>query len=74
MALDVLFMIDKFVSQCQSLTMPTTFRSEAMHARRPSTRHATRGGAAQLLLLRRLLTDRAFDALMRMSVRQKMSS
>jgi hypothetical protein len=67
-------MFDKFSSKCQVVTIPTMLRSEAMHARRPSTRHATGGGAAQLLLLRSLLTDRAFDALMRMSVRQEMRS
>ncbi|MGD0678744.1 MAG: SDR family NAD(P)-dependent oxidoreductase [Polyangiaceae bacterium] len=37
-------------------------------------RYATGGGARLLPLLRRLLTDRAFDALMRMFVRQEMSS
>jgi NAD(P)-dependent dehydrogenase (short-subunit alcohol dehydrogenase family) len=47
---------------------------KAIHARRPSTRYAVGGGAGMLLLLRSLLTDRAFDALMRMFLRQERSS
>jgi hypothetical protein len=56
--------------------MKTTSRREAICAREPGTRYATRPVAAAglLLLLRSLLTERAFDASMRMSVRQKMSS
>jgi hypothetical protein len=37
----------------------------ALTARRPTTRYAVGGGAALLLGLRRLLSDRAFDAVMR---------
>jgi hypothetical protein len=54
--------------------MKTTSRREAIHARRPGTRYATGGGARLPLLLRSLLTDRAFDALMRMFVCQEMRS
>ena len=38
---------------------------KALRARRPRTRYATGGGARTILLLRRLLGDRGFDALMR---------
>jgi NAD(P)-dependent dehydrogenase (short-subunit alcohol dehydrogenase family) len=37
----------------------------ALEARRPRTRYATGGGARTILFLRRMLSDRAFDALMR---------
>ncbi|WP_458072097.1 oxidoreductase [Rhodanobacter sp. BL-MT-08] len=40
--------------------------ARALRARRPRTRYATGGGARQILFLRRLLSDRAFDGLMRM--------
>ena len=40
--------------------------ARALRARRPRTRYATGGGARTILLLRRLLSDRAFDAVMRM--------
>ncbi|PWK92281.1 oxidoreductase [Fulvimonas soli] len=39
--------------------------ARALRARRPRTRYATGGGARTILLLRRLLSDRGFDALMR---------
>ena len=42
----------------------------AVQAVRPKTRYATGGGAQMVLFLRRLLSDRAFDALMRMFSRQ----
>jgi hypothetical protein len=44
---------------------------KAIHARRPRMRYAVGGGAGLLSLLRSPLTDRAFDALMRMFVRQE---
>lgn len=39
--------------------------ARALQAKRPRTRYATGGGARTILLLRRLLSDRSFDALMR---------
>lgn len=39
--------------------------AKALRARRPRTRYATGGGARSILMLRRLLSDRGFDALMR---------
>lgn len=39
----------------------------ALRARRPRTRYATGGGARTILFLRRLLSDRAFDTLMRLA-------
>jgi NAD(P)-dependent dehydrogenase (short-subunit alcohol dehydrogenase family) len=42
----------------------------ALAARRPKTRYAVGGGAALLLRLRRLLGDRAFDAVMRRAAAQ----
>ena len=41
--------------------------SRALRARRPRTRYATGGGAHVILFLRRILSDRAFDRLMRMA-------
>jgi NAD(P)-dependent dehydrogenase (short-subunit alcohol dehydrogenase family) len=41
--------------------------ARALRARRPRTRYATGGGARTILFLRRLLSDRAFDAVMRMA-------
>ncbi len=46
----------------------------AVQARKPRTRYATGGGAGLLLFLRRLLTDRAFDAVMRMFLMQGANS
>jgi NAD(P)-dependent dehydrogenase (short-subunit alcohol dehydrogenase family) len=43
---------------------------EAVQARRPRTRYATGGGAKAILFLRRILSDRAFDATFRMIERQ----
>jgi NAD(P)-dependent dehydrogenase (short-subunit alcohol dehydrogenase family) len=43
--------------------------ARALRARRPRTRYATGGGARTILLLRRILSDRAFDALIRMAVK-----
>jgi len=40
--------------------------ARALRARRPRTRYATGGGARMILFLRRILSDRAFDGLMRM--------
>ncbi len=39
----------------------------ALRARRPRTRYATGGGARTILFLRRMLSDRAFDVLMRVA-------
>ena len=39
--------------------------AKALRTRRPRTRYATGGGARSILMLRRLLSDRGFDALMR---------
>ena len=44
--------------------------SKALRARRPRTRYATGGGAGVILALRRFMTDRGFDRLMRMMERQ----
>jgi NAD(P)-dependent dehydrogenase (short-subunit alcohol dehydrogenase family) len=43
---------------------------KAVQARKPKTRYATGGGASLILFLRRVLSDRAFDATMRMFERQ----
>jgi NAD(P)-dependent dehydrogenase (short-subunit alcohol dehydrogenase family) len=43
---------------------------QAVTARRPRTRYAVGGGARPLLALRRLLPDRAFDAVMRAAAAQ----
>ena len=43
---------------------------EAVQARRPRTRYAVGGGAKPLLFMRSLLSDRAFDAIMRMFERR----
>jgi len=42
---------------------------QAVQARRPKTRYATGGGAKVILFLRRILSDRVFDATMRMAGR-----
>ena len=42
----------------------------AVQARKPRTRYATGGGAKAVLFLRRVLSDRAFDAAMRLFERQ----
>ena len=47
---------------------------QAVQARRPKTRYATGGGAKAILFLRRMLSDRAFDATMRMAERQATKS
>lgn len=47
---------------------------QAVQARKPKTRYATGGGAKTILFLRRILSDRAFDATMRMAQRQAMKS
>lgn len=44
--------------------------AKALRARRPRTRYATGGGARSILTLRRLLSDRGFDALMRFMERR----
>lgn len=46
----------------------------AVQARRPKTRYATGGGAQFILFLRRVLSDRTFDAFMRMAARQATKS
>jgi NAD(P)-dependent dehydrogenase (short-subunit alcohol dehydrogenase family) len=46
----------------------------AVQARKPRTRYAVGGGAKILLSLRSLLSDRGFDAMMRMFERQAMKS
>jgi NAD(P)-dependent dehydrogenase (short-subunit alcohol dehydrogenase family) len=38
--------------------------AQALAARRPKTRYATGGGAAAILFLRKMLSDRSFDAVM----------
>lgn len=43
---------------------------QAVQARRPKTRYATGGGARTILFLRRILSDRGFDAIMRLAERQ----
>lgn len=43
---------------------------KAVQARKPKTRYATGGGARVILFLRRVLSDRSFDAAMRMFERQ----
>lgn len=48
--------------------------ARALRARRPRTRYATGGGAGPILFLRRLLSDRAFDQLMRMAERSLSAS
>ena len=47
---------------------------QAVEARTPRTRYATGGGAKTILFLRSVLSDRAFDATMRMFERQAMKS
>ena len=42
---------------------------KAVQARKPKTRYATGGGAKPVLFLRRMLSDRAFDAMMLMGAR-----
>ena len=44
--------------------------AKAVQARKPKTRYATGGGAKTILFLRGILSDRAFDATMRLSERQ----
>lgn len=46
----------------------------SIEARRPRTRYATGGGAKPILFLRRILSDRAFDAMMRMAERRATTS
>jgi NAD(P)-dependent dehydrogenase (short-subunit alcohol dehydrogenase family) len=46
----------------------------AVQARKPKTRYATGGGAHMVLFLRRILSDRGFDAVMRMAERQAAKS
>lgn len=46
----------------------------ALQAARPKTRYATGGGAQMVLLLRRVLSDRAFDATMRLFSKQSARS
>jgi NAD(P)-dependent dehydrogenase (short-subunit alcohol dehydrogenase family) len=46
----------------------------AVQKRRPDSRYATGGGAKAILFLRRILSDRAFDAIMRMAERQATKS
>jgi NAD(P)-dependent dehydrogenase (short-subunit alcohol dehydrogenase family) len=46
----------------------------AVQARKPKTRYATGGGANVVLFLRRVLSDRAFDAMVRMAERQAKKS
>ena len=43
---------------------------QAVQARNPKTRYATGGWAKTMLFLRRVLSDRAFDAMFRMIERQ----
>jgi NAD(P)-dependent dehydrogenase (short-subunit alcohol dehydrogenase family) len=43
---------------------------KALEARRPKTRYTTGGGARTMLLMRRILSDRAFDATFRLMERQ----
>jgi NAD(P)-dependent dehydrogenase (short-subunit alcohol dehydrogenase family) len=47
---------------------------QAVRARKPKTRYATGGGAKPILFLRSILSDRAFDATMRLIERQAMKS
>jgi NAD(P)-dependent dehydrogenase (short-subunit alcohol dehydrogenase family) len=47
---------------------------KAVEARKPKTRYATGGGAKSILFLRRILSDRYFDAIMRMAERQATKS
>jgi hypothetical protein len=42
---------------------------KAVASRRPKTRYATGGGAKPVLFLRKVLPDRAFDAMMLMGAR-----
>lgn len=46
----------------------------ALQAARPKTRYATGGGAQMVLFLRRMLSDRAFDATMRLFSKQSARS
>jgi hypothetical protein len=60
------------------VAVTTTRRREdylrAVQASKPRTRYAVGGGAKMLLFLRSLLSDRAFDAMMRMFERQTIKS
>jgi short-subunit dehydrogenase len=47
---------------------------KAVEARKPKTRYATGGGAKSILFLRRILSDRYFDAIMRVAERQATKS
>ena len=47
---------------------------QAVQARKPKTRYATGGGAKPILFLRSVLSDRAFDATMRLFERQAAKS
>ena len=47
---------------------------QAVQAAKPRTRYATGGGAHLILFLRRILSDRIFDAVMRMAERQATKS
>jgi NAD(P)-dependent dehydrogenase (short-subunit alcohol dehydrogenase family) len=47
---------------------------KAVQARRPKTRYATGGGAKPVLFLRRVLSDRAFDAMMLLGARPAKTS
>ena len=47
---------------------------QAVQASKPRTRYATGGGAHLILFLRRILSDRVFDAVMRMAERQATKS
>jgi NAD(P)-dependent dehydrogenase (short-subunit alcohol dehydrogenase family) len=55
--------VDNGVASPPSVVADTIVK--ALKASRPKTRYATGGGAVPILLLRRLLSDRSFDALMR---------
>jgi hypothetical protein len=43
---------------------------QAVHAKRPKIRYVTGGFAGTMLFMRRVLSDRAFDAIFRMMERQ----
>jgi NAD(P)-dependent dehydrogenase (short-subunit alcohol dehydrogenase family) len=47
---------------------------QAIHSRKPKTRYATGGLARTMLFMRRVLSDRAFDAMFRMIERQMTKS
>jgi hypothetical protein len=46
----------------------------AVQARKPKTRYPIGGGAGTILFMRRILSDRAFDATFRMAERQMTKS